>query len=304
MSTITLFTNESRQSLLQECFELICWIHDFSDGYHLQGTPIIQDESAYKKAMQHGRDQKRKLRSLVQRYSDELPTIALSRCPYCQAINYLPFDYYDLDGLWWRREEVVRARERQQLCPHFLTLSGAIKLVDEITWSPFGVLPGPEVPFIVPHMLRDDPIKAVISQITVGSHTAYPIVYFSEVKPVKVEKPVCEWGNSIAVLVQKDGELDTPSSNSYFFLDEYADFDLAPWIEKGKVLWIDPSDELLNLRLESDNRCPYLNLPGSSSGPEISQSCVWSKGKRIRGELKPRQWVNPLSSEWKPWNQV
>lgn len=301
MSTFTLFTAESRRSLLQECFELICWIDDFSDGYHLgsiRGTP------AFTEALRHGNAQKSKLSNLVQQYADGLPSVGLSRCPYCQAINYLPFDYYDLDGLWWSYSHNARARERRQLCPHFLTLSGAVKLADEIAWEPVGVKPGPELPFVVPHMLRDYPIKAVISQINVGLHTAYPIVYFGEVKPIKIEEPVREWGSDLAVLMQKDGEVKILLDSSYYDVDEYADFDLAPWIEKEKVLWIEPNDKLFNLHLESDNQCPYLNLSGSRSGLQILQSCVWSKAKRIRGELKPRKWVDPLSSEWKPWNRV
>ncbi|MDX2242490.1 MAG: hypothetical protein NW224_17525 [Leptolyngbyaceae cyanobacterium bins.302] len=302
MSNFTPFTAESRQSILQECFELICWVDDFADGYNLhsiKGTP------AFIEALRHGDTQKDKLRNLIQKYRDRLPIVGLSRCPYCQAVNYLTFDAYDLDGLWWHCEKVIRARERQQLCPHFLTLSGAIKLADKITWSPFGVLSGPEVPFVVPHMLRDYPIKAVISQINVGSHTAYPIVYFSEVKPIKVEKPVCEWGNSIAVLVQKDGEFENLSSNSYHFLKEYADFDLAPWIKKEKVLWIEPGDEGLNLRSKSTGQCPYLNLSGRKDALLISRGNVWvGREKIIEGKIKTRKWVDPMSSEWKPWNKV
>ncbi len=286
MSTFTPFSFESRQSILQECVELICWLHDFADGYHLhsiRGTP------AFIEALQYGHAQKDRLRSLAQQYSHGLPTVPLSRCPYCQIINHLPFDHYNLDGLWWHYEQDVRARGRQQLCPHFLTLSGAVKLADEIIWSPIEVLPGPEVPFIVPHMLQDDSIKAVISQINVGAHTTYPIVYFSQVKPVKIENPVCEWGKNVAVLVQKDGEFQSLLSSYYRYLDKYGDFDLAPWIARGKVLWIEPDDELFNLRSESDDQCPYLNLSGNLGALKLRQGCVWSEGKRIRGELKPRK---------------
>lgn len=275
-----------------------------ADGSHLQQSSI-RDAPAFTEALRHGRAQKSKLRSLFQQYEGGLPSAGLSRCPYCQAINYLPFDYYDLDGLWWSYVQDVHTQERRQLCPHFLTLSGAIKLADEITWSPSGVLSGPELPFVVPHMLRDYPIKAVISQINVGSHTAYPIVYFSEVKPIEVENPVREWRSSVAVLMQEDREIQILLNDSYYDLDEYADFDLAPWIEKKKVLWIEPGDEWLNLRSQPTDQCPYLNLSGRKNALKVRRGNVWSKGKMIiEGKIKPRKWVDPMSSEWKPWNRV
>ena len=52
------------------------------------------------------------------------------------------------------------------------------------------------------------------------------------------------------------------------------DFDLAPWIKAGKLLWIAPEDELLVLR-STIYDCPYLNFPGSRKPKYIQNGKFW-----------------------------
>ncbi len=56
-----------------------------------------------------------------------------------------------------------------------------------------------------------------------------------------------------------------------------ADFDLAPWIEQGKVFWIAPGDESMTLRSDVQG-CPYLNLLGSREFVSICRGKVRSLG--------------------------
>jgi hypothetical protein len=55
-------------------------------------------------------------------------------------------------------------------------------------------------------------------------------------------------------------ELLTPGQYVCLSTDpEEYDFDLAPWIRKGKLLWIAPDDPTFTLR-SFVARCPYIDL--------------------------------------------
>jgi hypothetical protein len=51
------------------------------------------------------------------------------------------------------------------------------------------------------------------------------------------------------------------------------DFDLLPWINGGKLLWIAPDDD--SLAIKSDPACPYLNLSGNRFCQVVSEGQVW-----------------------------
>jgi hypothetical protein len=231
------------------------WLYDFETHrqiYFRQPNfgALLDQQTAYKQQID----------ALRNEYLAGVPILPLSRCPYCQTINSLSFDYYGLDGLWWRSDERWRNRAQQQLCSHFWTLSGAVKLADAVVAAPFRSAPGPEVPFVVPSALREHPIQVVVSQLQVGAHTAYPIVYFSESKPLTLEKPFPEWSTEWAVWIQEHNRYEAARA-PYLLFKEQADFDLAPWIEQARVWWIAPGDTSLTLQNQVKT-CPYLDLPG------------------------------------------
>ena len=169
MPTHTPFTAESRQQYLQKCFAVMQWLDDF-ETHRLSnfGKPnfikLLEQKDIYRLQIPELRNE----------YLAGVPIIPLSRCPYCQTLNYLSFDHYGLDGLWWRADERWRHQDQthQQLCSHFWTLSGAVQLAESVISVPFTSKPGPEVPFVVPSVLQEYPMQVVVSQIRVGAHTA------------------------------------------------------------------------------------------------------------------------------------
>ncbi|MGG6297164.1 hypothetical protein ACQ4M4_22455 [Leptolyngbya sp. AN02str] len=294
----TPFTPEQRRALLDEFFLLY---KRYTDGWTLMSEMRAQypleDEAAFNALAEASRASDARMKEIVQIYKNQVPVVPLSRCPFCQAINYHSFDFYDLDGLWWatgahdwRRiveSNVYRPRERHRLCPHFWSLSGAVALRGEPSSSPLSVSPGPEVPFVFTHTLNFPAIKVVISQFNVGSHIAYPLVYFSEVKPVPwddVRPQFKEWSNTIAITFdEKDGSPNPNLENieypmvylNYPPYDRAADdFDLAPWIKQGRVLWIAPGDETLTLKQQVEG-CPYLDLPGRRDRVQVLNGQIY-----------------------------
>ncbi|MGD1936103.1 MAG: hypothetical protein ACFCA4_00905 [Cyanophyceae cyanobacterium] len=191
-------------------------------------------------------------------------------------------DIEGIDGLWWCYADKRPALDGSQLCSHFLTLLGAMKLHYPLHHSELQVEAGPEVPFVVPKLIESEFVQATVSSVPVGKNTAYPIFYYSEVKPDLRFIYDRSWEGTLCYLHPLDAPnpeegLKMPpmwGSEYYMRLDEKTkmllaaegipyegDFDLAPWIQTGKLWWISSEDESLELHNTVDD-CPYLNLPG------------------------------------------
>jgi hypothetical protein len=189
--------------------------------------------------------------ALEARYEAALPVPAIARDPYSAEPLTYPIDTGGLDGLWWRYDSPVRPPEEDELPDGVFALTGALRLGDRIEQFPFLCKPGPEAPFVIPRILAHDTVRAVVSELPVGPHTGYAIVYFSNDPP---EIPRFNtWGTDLYVTYR--------GWDSVVEDAEPLDFDLEPWVESEKLLWIAPGDSTLELRAGT-NGCPYLDLPG------------------------------------------
>jgi hypothetical protein len=162
-----------------------------------------------------------------------------------------------VDGLWWNCNQPLRPL--QQLPVDFIGLAGALRLGSPLEKTPFEVRPGPEVPYVVPRLLALPGICAVLSQVQIGQHMGYAIAYFAE-HPEQVANGINTWGTDFYEVVDSQGALTWSRDGDNAALDR--DADLKPWMEAGKLLWIQPGDTSMTLR--SDTRpCPFLALKGS-----------------------------------------
>lgn len=203
---------------------------------------------------------------LIFEYQDGFAPVPVSRCPFTDAVAGLAIDAVDLDGLWWNWGAPLRGDDDLPLT-HFAT-SGSLAVGERVMWAPFVARPGPELPYVVPRLLEHESMRAVVSSLRVGSHTGYPVMYFAD--PVPIDLPrVNMWGASLYFARTSDGwgefhDADDPSE---------WDFDLAPWIERGKLLWTAPGDADLELRATVAD-CAYLGLTGSRQPALISGGVV------------------------------
>lgn len=192
-----------------------------------------------------------------EQYLTDLPVVALSRSPLSGDLLEYAIDTAGLDGLWWNHGQPLRPL--QQLPVDFIGLAGALQVGSPVEKTPFEVRPGPENPYVVPRLLALPGVCAVISQVQIGSHESYAIAYFAS-HPEQVPNRINTWGMDFYEVVDNQGVLTWSCDGDIAALDR--DFDLKPWIEAGKLLWIQPGDDSMTLRSYTQ-ACPFLTLTGS-----------------------------------------
>lgn len=210
--------------------------------------------------------------ALRQTYLEVLPTIALSRCPFSLEMLERAVDVVDLDGLYWEARGPTRP-PIEDAPSSLVAITGAVRIGSPVAWSPFLAKPGPEAPFVRPDVLAHDGVSAVLSRLPIGPHIGYPVVYYLD--PTTGDVPdrlrLNEWGSERFHVRDERGawrwgsELDDESSY---------DYELEPWVEQGKLRWIEPDDASLTLRTGTHG-CPYLNLPGHRAVTRIEEGEVW-----------------------------
>ncbi|MCB2101951.1 MAG: hypothetical protein KDE22_13830, partial [Rhodobacterales bacterium] len=169
---------------------------------------------------------------------------------------------------WWDARNPVRPIE--PLPSTVFAWTGALHLGDPPPATPFLCKPGPEAPFVVPRLVADPRIRAVVSRLEVGGRPAFLIVYFARTTPFELIRANA-WGTDLYFARDDRGAgyagRCLPSDLDY-------DFDLVPWIRAGRVLWITPGDPTLTLRATVAD-CPFLGLPGRRYPLALEDGDVW-----------------------------
>lgn len=237
-----------------------------------QSRQLIEEARNLKEAGDHDGALAARHRSADARdqYTKILPEISVARCPETDTVVRYPIDVIGLDGWFWDFDSPWR---RPPAVPHtWLTMCGAIQLREPVAFAPFMCRPGPGAPYVIPRILTHEGVRAVINQVSVGPQIGWAISYFGP-RPQGTELENT-WGANVYDVYTDDGEwLGWNEHESP--VEEY-DFELAPWLESGKLLWIAAGDPDTQLRT-GIAECPYLGIEGEHRKAGI-----------FRGELRRR----------------
>lgn len=245
----TAFAPEDRRKLLDKYFEALArWqtadVQGLTDDEAIQTIAELWDE-----------------------YRAKLPIVRVAKNPFTGEPFDHSIDVFGLDGLWWNYRNPTRPAE--YLPPTVLAFTGAIRLSPPVESAPYLCRPGPGLPFVVPRILEQEGVKAVLSSIPISAHTGYAVVYFAE-KEMRSYEGFNTWGVN-----ESKFAFDEDDYGWYTWQagpEDYC-FDLRPWIESGKLQWID-TDE--NLRGTVDG-CPYLDMEGERLLQVIQEGEVWTE---------------------------
>jgi len=196
-------------------------------------------------------------------YEAGLHRVQMSVCPICAEPFHHSFDPFGMDGPWWGG---VRGAERPA-CTHYCFFRGAVHFgTGPRPKGPYRAKarPGPEVPYVIPKQLELPGVVAVIGELEMEpGWTAYPIVYFGDPRPA-AELLSSDWCQSMYSYVRSTGQPETSYPNDPW------DFELEPWLARGKLLWCVPGSG--NSRLANPRgTCPYVDLPGIRESIEIDE---------------------------------
>ena len=166
---------------------------------------------------------------VLDEYFDRLPRVVMSVCPFTGNPLVRSFDPFGLDGPWWHKD--ILAEINEPAAPStFKTLLGALYLGSrqpaEVIQE---VIPGPEVPFVVPRLLGLPGMVAVVSELKLETgDRAFPVAYFSEqdIPPAKLHQT---WLRQDLWFKTETGDTSCLIANDTW------DFDLAPCIERKQL---------------------------------------------------------------------
>ena len=201
-------------------------------------------------------------------YRAGVPIVAISRDPFTGDVFETSIDTYDLDGLWWAYDWDYRPWVEPP--PGLFAWTGALAPDGPFPEWTMKAMPGPEVPFVIPRILEQPSIKAVLSSVLIGEHVGFVIAYFADGPHPEIER-VDDWGVRFHQYLRPDG---SPTSDHATQRESEKDFDLGPWFDSGKLLWIAPGDASLTLRSGREGN-PYLGLDGDRRRRYLQEGNEW-----------------------------
>lgn len=208
------------------------------------------------------------MRDAARAYESAVPIVDLSRCPFSGEVFSTSLDIFGLDGLWWAYEYDYRPYVNP--VETYFAWTGSLKVEGPLPEWSLKEMVGPEAPFVLPRILDHPDIRAVISTVLIGEHVGMPVVYYASPMVHDLER-VDDWGHMSHQFLLPDGR---PTSAHAVEADRDKDFELGPWIQRGKLLWIVPGDGALRLRTGLHD-CPFLELPGERRRRYIQDGDTW-----------------------------
>lgn len=245
-------------------------------------------------------------RSWLLHYLPHLPIYLLARCPFCGGKVSESVDTFSLNGFGWNNDQMEpsgrgwwggtvpgagtfrRVNSFHSECQHTrlvlygVNLNGCEKF-DELDWS--SIFIGAERPYLIPSVLQVEDTCAVLHSLPLGRvtdreyvprYTIYFTTYFTQ--------RAQEFDQALEPYRSKDGP---PRIAPY----DVADYDLSPWVQEGRLFWLDSTHPDLPLAggALTQQPFPYANVVGREGR--------WILSRTDRGQYVLRQ-LAPFFTGW------
>jgi hypothetical protein len=200
-------------------------------------------------------------------YWNKVPWYLISRCPLCGAVYTEQLDTHSLLG--WKAYpdfwEFVYATPQRTDCRHFLAVQLFINLHGVVPYEKRYFSNQSEVPYVMPVFLPDDiesyavmhslPICRLEDEEFVPRYSLYTLTYYSTDLHAMWDRRRAEYRGEdyghFPKLHTWRRARDTPEV-----------WDLALWVRKGKLLWLDLEQDDLPLKAGPVEEFPYADIEG------------------------------------------
>lgn len=243
----------ARNSVIDEHRQLIAAMRDMEKEIE---NLLAQSNPRWRKLEEERNAKYLQIEPLIEKYWDWITPVHLSRCPFCERDFFRLFDIVDLRGFWWM-DRTQRDRREPECCRHFCLLLGAVNLKGlPPDGGVFECRLGPDVPYVIPRILRLPSMVAVVSRLPMRcGYWVYPVVYFSQ-EPPQGRLLTQSWARKEYRFVSEDG------TAGWDEVDDALDYDLFPWLEQGKIRWC--ADGTLSPSGADPRQCPFLKVKGAA----------------------------------------
>jgi hypothetical protein len=233
-------------------------------------------------ALQRLRASEAFLRRCALEYFEGLPRVVMSTCPHCAGRLERAFDPFDLDGDWWQGAR----HERPSHCRHYTFLRGAVRFAGGPLPTPPSAgtaRAGPEVPYVIPRLLEQPTMIAVIGELPMDpGWTAYTVAYFAKRRPRTAKGFSGDWAARTA-----RHRSETTRKTEERYASEPWDFDLQPWIDRGRLRWCLQGSANRILAEAGARGCPYVRLVGERRPLELDPNVPGQRIAVPHGEAEP-----------------
>ena len=253
-------SQQQRDEALQEFNRLVIESREYRAKYNKR-MPRAKETKIIEAIEKHRKD-----------YFDALPMMTISRCPFSGLPYRCVFDPWGVDGLWWQQSEIVIELPTDETSEHFFLLQGAVNLQGKAPQGgTYPALLGPEIPFVVPHLLEQPDSRMIISSFEMANgYLAMPLVYFAKSPPPE-NKRIESWR------YESFGWEDEKGNHRWSYNTKPYEFDLGPWMERQQIGWIPTMDvesaingEIESPRFGSASSYPLKDLQGSTDRQQVT----------------------------------
>jgi len=269
---------------------------------HLQITFTSEEYQALEQ------DDKTTTSDTEKEYWLRLPNYLIARCPLCGADYHERLDTHSLDRPSQNptaKPTYINASKYQSIgCSHFVAVTSFINLNSLLPTEQklFTCYMG-DVPTLTPTLLPDDipsiavmhslPVCRIEGNAFVPRYLLYMITYYASDPATLWQRRRAEM-QAIADARTAAGEdvamHITRVATSYLCKRQPESCDLAHWVARGKLQWLDLHSRALPLRQGPVEDFPYKNIQGFSQPYTYTRQGTWpwDKWRYKDGRIQPR----------------
>jgi hypothetical protein len=191
------------------------------------------------------------------------PEYTIARCPFCQHDNTERLDTYSLER-WHRRIGGGTIGEVMSHCGHFALAGAFVNFQGSEPTGLNGEFPA-EVPYVIGHLLERGLCQAVIHALPIcridehdqfiPAYTAFLVTHFSQHERKFIREKVVGFNVDFVEEGLAIELIDPPPGYEQWY-------DLAHWVERGLLWWVDAGDPALPIRTGDSAAMPYKNIAG------------------------------------------